>query len=314
VLLTPGVFLRVGENSEIKMLDNRLLSTRVEILSGSAMVESDDPQVSLKDPAVTVVYKDYQIQPMKFGVFEITSDPSAMKVYKGEATVLAGGIRKVVKEGNEVPFSAALLTEKFDQKSADDLYLWTRDRSSYLSSANMSSARTLSSNGYSMDNLFLGTGYPGLGFSNRFSGGWYLNPYLNMYTFMPYDGMMFSPFGYGFFSPSMIYSAYSPYNYYWYGGGGARNSSTVGVPVASASLNPGQITHLAGSSIHPTLTSPLGLSGGGGIAPTSSLRGGVSSVGSASGGSSLSAARAAGPSVSASSGGGHVGASGGHGR
>src|SRR5580698_5839344 len=43
VLLTPGVFLRVGENSAIKMLDNRLISTRVELLSGTAMVESDDP-------------------------------------------------------------------------------------------------------------------------------------------------------------------------------------------------------------------------------------------------------------------------------
>ncbi len=38
VLLTPGVFLRVGENSAIRMLDNRLLSTRVEIVSGNAIV------------------------------------------------------------------------------------------------------------------------------------------------------------------------------------------------------------------------------------------------------------------------------------
>ena len=44
ILLTPGVFLRVGENTSIKMLDNRLLSTRVEFLSGSAIVESDDPR------------------------------------------------------------------------------------------------------------------------------------------------------------------------------------------------------------------------------------------------------------------------------
>src|SRR5580700_10148411 len=42
VLLTPGVFLRVGENSAIEMLDNRLVSTRVEVLSGTVIVESDD--------------------------------------------------------------------------------------------------------------------------------------------------------------------------------------------------------------------------------------------------------------------------------
>src|SRR5665213_1870666 len=74
ILLTPGVFLRVGENTRIKMLDNRLLSTRVEFLSGSAIVESDDPEVSVKDPAVTIIYKDYQLQPLKYGVFEINSD------------------------------------------------------------------------------------------------------------------------------------------------------------------------------------------------------------------------------------------------
>src|SRR5665213_3314790 len=29
ILLTPGVYLRIGENTRVKMLDNRLLSTRV---------------------------------------------------------------------------------------------------------------------------------------------------------------------------------------------------------------------------------------------------------------------------------------------
>ncbi len=62
-----------------------------------------------------------------------------------------------------LPFSAALLTEKFDDKVGDDLYLWARDRSQVMSAANMSSARSLSSgfgSGY-------GTGFgalsPGLG-------------------------------------------------------------------------------------------------------------------------------------------------------
>src|SRR5439155_21603191 len=52
VLLTPGVFLRIGENSAIKMLDKRLAGTRVEIHTGSAMIESDNPQMSTKDSQV----------------------------------------------------------------------------------------------------------------------------------------------------------------------------------------------------------------------------------------------------------------------
>jgi len=39
VLLTPGVFLRMGENSAIRMLSTHLTDTRVEVLSGSAVVE-----------------------------------------------------------------------------------------------------------------------------------------------------------------------------------------------------------------------------------------------------------------------------------
>ncbi|MGD1070161.1 MAG: hypothetical protein ABSB15_08475 [Bryobacteraceae bacterium] len=259
ILLTPGVFLRVGENSSIKMLDNRLMSTRVEFLSGSAIVESDDPEVSVKDPAVTMVYKDYQIQPLKFGLFEITSDPSQMKVYKGQASVVTANDRTTVKDGHLMPFSAALLSEKFDDKQADDLYLWTRDRSAYLSAANMSSARTLASNGYMM-----GSSYPGLGYSPSFMGGWYLNSALGMYTYMPYGGLMYNPFGYGFYSPGLIYSFYSPMPYIWYGGGGAPAASTSGVPLSSLStfskgstgVTGSQIGRLGGSAIHPTLGNP----------------------------------------------------------
>src|SRR5690348_9975179 len=72
ILLTPGVYLRLGENSEVKMLDTRLLSTRIEFLAGSAILESDDPGASVKDPAVTVVFKNYQLHPLKYGIFELT--------------------------------------------------------------------------------------------------------------------------------------------------------------------------------------------------------------------------------------------------
>src|ERR1022692_2438788 len=74
VLLTPGVFLRVSENSAIKMLDNRLISTRVEIMSGSVIVESDDPLMSIKDSPVSLIYKDYEVRLVKHGLVEIRSE------------------------------------------------------------------------------------------------------------------------------------------------------------------------------------------------------------------------------------------------
>src|SRR5690242_544330 len=55
VLLTPGVFARIGESSSIRMITNRLIDTRLEFLTGSMIMESDD---MLKDNAVTVVAGD----------------------------------------------------------------------------------------------------------------------------------------------------------------------------------------------------------------------------------------------------------------
>jgi len=40
VLLPPGVFLRLGENTSFKMISNRLIDTRVELLTGSAVSRS----------------------------------------------------------------------------------------------------------------------------------------------------------------------------------------------------------------------------------------------------------------------------------
>ena len=57
VLLTPGVFLRVGENSAIRMSATELADTQVEMVSGSAMLEAGEPN---KDTAVTVTYRNWK--------------------------------------------------------------------------------------------------------------------------------------------------------------------------------------------------------------------------------------------------------------
>ena len=41
VLLTPGVFLRVGENSRVRMLKAALVDTQIAIEAGESMIEAD---------------------------------------------------------------------------------------------------------------------------------------------------------------------------------------------------------------------------------------------------------------------------------
>jgi hypothetical protein len=263
ILLTPGVVLRVGENTSVKMLDNRLMSTRVEFLSGSAMLEAVDAGNSVKDPAVTIVYKDFEAQSVHNGIFELTSQPEQLRVFKGEAKVVGSGTSVNVKDGNVVDLASTMATAKFDAKDGDDLYLWSRDRSAYLAAGNMASARALGNSGYGNGLAYAGgsgcgngLGYgsglaygPGMAYGSGvaygggvpyagwnpnmwrgFNGGWYYNQCLNMYSYMPFAGTMYGPFGYGLYNPVTIAYVYAP-GYFWTGAGGSRTGSTTGLPL-----------------------------------------------------------------------------------
>jgi hypothetical protein len=217
VLLTPGVFLRVGENTAVKMLDNRLADTRVEFLKGSAVVECDDP---MKENAVTLIYGDYQIHVRKSSVMEFVSNPAALRVFHGEAEVELNGTVSIVKTGKQLPFTQALAQEKFDTKTAgDELSRWSQERSEAVAVANVSAAKSLrDSGGLTRNGLFANGVVP--------YGSWYYNPYYSMYTYMPMNGMFFNPYGYGFFSPYSVYEVYNNPGYYYGGGYGSGNNGT----------------------------------------------------------------------------------------
>ena len=298
VLLTPGVFLRLGENSSIRMIDTRLVSTRVDVLSGNVILESDDPQMNLKDSPVVLLFRDYEIRMQKHGLAELNSDPGQFKVFKGEALVevaanAGNNNRAVVKEGRQVSFSAALLTEKFDEKSGDDLYIWARDRSQSLSAANMSSAHSLSSG--------LGSGFAsGNGGSSSgtgaWNGGWYYNPFFNMYTYVPLAGTLWNPWGFGFFSPGTISNYYVP-SAYWYGGGGPVGASASGRPLFG--LHGGSASTAA--PIRQLLTSNSGAPAAG----SPPIRGGNAPVSMSSAGATGFASSSRGVGTGAGGGGGH---------
>src|SRR5882762_3617062 len=96
VLLTPGVFLRIGENSAIRMVTNRLIDTRLEFLSGSILVEADDLP---KDNGVTIVYKDYSIKLEQKGVYRFDSEPAVLRVYDGGVVAELNGKAEEIKGG-----------------------------------------------------------------------------------------------------------------------------------------------------------------------------------------------------------------------
>ena len=224
ILLTPGVFLRLGENSSIRMLSNRLTDTRVEVLTGSAMVECNDVP---KDNSIEAVFKGSAIRLDKQGLYRIDTNPARVRVYEGEAVVTDGSGRLVVKGGKQTNLAGVLLAEGFDRKDVDALYNWSDRRAAYVAQANVVSASTAGGNsysgGYSGCNLLGGLGYSGFGYDPSFLGGWMFNPIFGMYTYMPYSGFGYSPFGYTYYSPYTV--AYAPY-YGGSGGGGYTNRGT----------------------------------------------------------------------------------------
>jgi len=215
VLLNPGVFLRVGENSTIKMISSRLSDTRVELTRGIALVEV--AEVS-KDNSVTMLVKDTAITFSKMALVRMDVD-TGIRVYKGEAQVMAGGTPQILKDGREMQFAAGAVIAKFDPKAGDSLYRWAGRRAEYLAMANIASAqmarKSYGSTGY---------GYPG-------NGGWYYNSYYGMMTYLPGNGMYRSPFGFIYYSPNRVDRYYQSYQQAppsvnsGFGGGASGNSS-----------------------------------------------------------------------------------------
>ena len=140
VLLTPGVFLRMGENTSIKMVSNKLTDTRVEVLTGSAMVESDDFP---KDNAVMLLDKGNEILLVKHGLYRVDADQGLFKVYDGEAIAKDESGQVTLHKGKETLLTGALMAENFDPKADDELYRWSDRRSGYLAKANVSSANSI---------------------------------------------------------------------------------------------------------------------------------------------------------------------------
>jgi hypothetical protein len=254
VLLNPGVFLRLSENSAVRMVANKLSDTRVEFLSGSALIESNR-ELSQKENFVTILYKGASAHLRKSGIYRFDSEPAQFRVYSGEAEVETGSNVLVVRSGKLVSLDGLVAVEKFNPKDGDELSRWSERRAEYVSMANVSAAKYVSNSGTSFN-----------------SSGWYFNPYFGMFTYIPMNGMFYSPYGYSYFSPYTVYRVYqAPGNYVGGNSGfsGSRTppvttTPTTSAPIASAGGNASSQPFSRGTFGGSAGPSAVGRSGGGG--------------------------------------------------
>jgi hypothetical protein len=220
VLLTPGAFLRLAEDSSVRMVSRELSNPSFELLSGSVMVECDDLP---KGDALTLRSGDRNIVIEKHGLYRLDAEPGLLRVYDGKAVVHAGSEELAVGGGKEANFRGTLTAEKFDAKKADAFYAWNGLRSGYIASANVSAARGLLASGSSWN-----------------ANGWMFDPFFGAFTFVPYNGLLYSPYGWTFWSPQYVMFAPPPV----YGGGGFVGGETPGRPGTIAGSRPGAPTRV----------------------------------------------------------------------
>lgn len=181
VLLTPGVFLRVGEKSAIRMAATALADTRVELLAGSAMVESAE---SAPGTSVTLIYKDWNIRQAREGSYRVDCDPPRVQVRGGtvEVSTAGGGAPVPVAGGMELPLADELTAVKSAADLPDSLNDWADGRAQSISADNAIAAdiqdpATLSNSYFPADafTYFPLLGYPSLSSSLSTYGS--LSPY-----------------------------------------------------------------------------------------------------------------------------------------
>lgn len=192
MLLNPGSYLRIGENSEFELTDNSLDNLVVRLLRGTAIIEATGAEET--ELAINITTPHARMVIVKRGLYRVNVIPGdATELFVRKGRVMLSDTHTKVKEGNKVVFSNATFSvakvEK-PKKNSDDLESWSKDRAHTLALANNKIREK------DLDNLFASfqEGWWG-GVFPRSRGFWVFNPAYSCYTFMPFGFGWGSPYG-----------------------------------------------------------------------------------------------------------------------
>jgi hypothetical protein len=279
LLMNPSVAMRVGENSQVRLISNRFIDTRVELMSGAAVVECLELN---KDNSFTLVLKDAQISVSKAGNYRFDAEPARVKVYEGLARVTVAGKTIEVPGGKLLDLSggeAAL--QKFDREQLDALDRWSARRSETAAMANASSAKEswdrYGSNrrGRNGQPCVSYGGYGASGVIQDPSCGWVWNPWFNIWTYIP-GRVVCTYSGVCFYTPADAYARY-------YAPRPVYRPSQPSMPSIGYSGAPATSSGSSGTASYSTTTVSSSPSAGSGSSAASSSA--ASSVGHGSAGS-----------------------------
>lgn len=204
LLLTPGAIARLGEFSQLRLPLAELSAVRLDLLQGRVSLEVLELP---KGTRLTVSSGGSEISVRKAGFYQFTAEPFTLKVYEGQAELLASSPGMKIGRGRMAQWvDGDWVIGKFNRKEPDRLYQWSAARSEVLARANLQAARMLYENRSPWR-------YP----------GWCWDASHGYLTYIPRSGLLVSPFGFMFYSPRSVMYADAP----------VRSSSTRDWPSAS---------------------------------------------------------------------------------
>ncbi len=218
ILLNPGSYLRIAGKAQLEVFRTSFDDMQFGVTQGMAIIELGvfnrkvhALQVSTPAGEVRILeqglYRFEVLSPQQV-YFSIDKRQALWVKDKKELATLKSGKRFSLgtSTGRNLQYA------KLDKNQLDDFDLWSKRRAEFLVAANS----RLSSWGTEMAHLNYGS---------RFLGGWAYNPFYNCYTFVPFSGSFFSPYGFAYRN---YYWGYEPYygrsGGGYYGGGGSGSS------------------------------------------------------------------------------------------
>src|SRR5580692_10869940 len=103
ILLTPGVFLRLGPNSSARLVAAGLTDTQVQLDQGHAMIEVDQ---IFAENHLRMIEGPFTIDLQKKGLYDFDAAEHRVRVFDGEALATNGSHRIELKGGHELNIAA----------------------------------------------------------------------------------------------------------------------------------------------------------------------------------------------------------------
>ena len=257
ILLNPGSYMRVGENSEFELTSNSLDNLEVRLLRGTAIVEATGAEDTELQINITTPHAKMAI--VRRGLYRLNvvpGDLTELIVRKGR--VLLADPETKVKGGKKLIFSGgshsvAKLSDA-EKKDIDSFDAWSRDRAKTVAKANERLT--------SRDRSFLRTNLDlwASRYSPRSGGFWLFDSSLGCYTFLPFYMGWGSPYGGSYASSFYRRYWYNTWNPYLTPNGyiGVRDASTPTTPTPArrGSISAGSVSPGVNPGVNKGFSSP----------------------------------------------------------